>query len=344
MLKIALGLLLLIVLGLLMRSMLATPYYGGPLSDHFDGQRFYDTQTPPKRFLDLFKWKLFGEKTPWPEWVEIAPQPAPPKRVAGGALRLTFVNHNTVLIQTAGLNILTDPQWSQRASPVRFLGPRRVHAPGVALADLPPIDVVLISHSHYDHMDRDTLQQLYAQHKPRILVGLGGVALLHEMGVPAEALDWGGHLPLTSVVEAHFVQVKHWSARTLWDRNQALWGGFVLTTAHGNLYFGGDCGYSDAFVQQGQRYGPFRLALLPMGHYAPRWFMRHAHMNPAEAVQAHTDLAARYTLGIHWGTFPLTDEGRTQPLQDLAVALQAGGVDAEHFRTLQPGESWLVPE
>jgi len=322
-------------------------YYDGPPSDHFDGERFFNPGRPSdKGFLDFLRWQLTAERGPWPDAVPLRHRAIPPERVPGGALRVTLVGHATVLIQTRGLNILTDPVWSERASPVSWAGPERVHKPGIRFADLPRIDAVLVSHNHYDHLDLDTLQRLWERDRPRIIVPLGNDAIIrdHDADIEVRALDWGERSRLSERVAVALEPLQHWSARGLFDRNEALWGAFVVTSPDGPIYFAGDTGYGDgrSFRRVRARYGPVRLAMLPIGAYEPRWFMRYQHMNPDEAIRAHRDLDARRSLGIHFGTFRLADDAYAQPLRDLQAARRARDVAPHVFRTLRPGEVWVL--
>ncbi len=316
-------------------------YYTGPVSDHFDGVRFFNPGHPDtdRSLGDMLRWK-FGEKPAhWPKAVP-AQQVVPEARVDG--LRVTMVGHATVLIQAGGLNVLTDPLWSSRASPVRFAGPRRVSPPGIALADLPKIDVVLLSHNHYDHLDVATLRQLQAGHQPLIVTPLGNDATIRQ-AVPDARIavgDWGDRFALDHGAEAHIVPAHHWSARGTGDRRMALWGGFMLRTPAGLVYFAGDTGYGDGeiFRAMRARYGAPDVALLPIGAYAPRWFMAAQHTNPDEAVRIMLDLEARQAIGIHWGSFQLTDEPREEPLAQLREALDQRAIAPARFPAALPGE------
>jgi L-ascorbate metabolism protein UlaG (beta-lactamase superfamily) len=324
-------------------------YYQGPVSDHFDGERFFNAlRTPPHGRWDLLRWivdrQLRGTRAKWPA---SAPSPfadRPPKRVDGASIRICYVGHASFLIQTAGLNVLLDPVWSERASPFRFIGPKRVNDPGVAFADLPPIDVVLVSHGHYDHLDVATLSQLAAAYRPRVITPLGNDTIMrnHDPGIRAEAHDWSDRVDLGPGVAATLVPTQHWSARNLSDRNMSLWASFVIETPGGRIYFVGDSGYGDGrnFRNVREEHGPLRLAILPIGAYEPRWFMQDQHMNPAEAVQALADCGAELAFAHHHGTFQLTDEGIDAPLIALADALRVAGIPAERFRTLRPGQVW----
>ena len=259
---------------------------------------------------------------------------------------VTWIGHATTLVQSGGLNILTDPVVSERASPVAFLGPRRAQPPGIALADLPPIDVVVVSHNHYDHLDRASVAQLHARGAGRtlFLVPLGLKRWFADLGITSVVeLDWW-EVHRHRGVEFRLVPVQHWSARGLHDRNRTLWGGWVVHAPDLRWYFSGDTGYSRYFGDTRERTGPVDLALLAIGAYQPRWFMREQHMDPAEAVQAHRDLGAARSIGIHWGTFALTDESLDQPPRDLAAARQAAGLGESEFSVLAIGQTrWVAP-
>lgn len=325
------------------------PYYQGPVSDHFDGLRFRNPAGEPetdRSLKDVLRWRRTAPDNPWPPSVPVTP--ARPDAAVPG-LRITMIGHATVLIQLGGLNILTDPVWAQRASPVRFAGPRRVTAPGVALADLPPIHAVLLSHNHYDHLDVATLKALTKAHAPLIITPLGNDSIVrrHVPGARLAALDWHQAHPLdpAGTAQAHLVPALHWSSRGPRDRRMALWGGFMLCAQGRTVYFAGDTGYGTGAIFRAlrARFGPVDCALLPIGAYDPRWFMAAQHTNPAEAVAIMRDLDADRALGIHWGTFKLTDEPREDPLHQLDAALAAQGIAPERFRALHPGQVADIP-
>ena len=321
-------------------------YYEGAISDHFDGMRFVDPHgMPPKSFPDLLRWwSSRGGRVAWAGSAPSSFADTPPARVDGAALRVSFVGHASLLMQTGGLNILVDPVWSERVSPVDFVGPKRVNDPGIAFDALPKIDVILVSHNHYDHLDIATLSRLVAAHHPRVITPLGNDTIMqaHDPAIMAEAHDWGDRIKLTPDVEVTLAPMRHWSARGVFDRNKALWAAFVIATPAGRIYHVADSGYGDGFRFREARglYGPFRLAILPIGAYEPRWFMRDQHMNPAEAVQALVDCGAATALASHYGTFQLTDEAIDAPLLALTDALSAAGMPPERFQALRPGQVW----
>jgi L-ascorbate metabolism protein UlaG (beta-lactamase superfamily) len=321
-------------------------YYDGPVSEHFDGARFLDTQhgTALKSLPQLLRWYAERNRTEWPDWAPSPFSDRPPRRVDDNTWRISYVGHASLLIQAAGLNILTNPVWSQRASPVSFAGPKRVNDPGIAFDTLPPINVVLVSHNHYDHLDATTLIGLSTPHRPRVIAPLGNDTIIrsYNANVGVEAHDWGARIELSPKVAVTLAPMRHWSARGLMDRNKALWTAFAIETPAGKIYHVADSGYGDGhyFREARRQLGPFRLAILPIGAYEPRWFMRDQHMNPAEAVQAYRDCGAELALGHHYGTFQLTDEAIDAPVMALADARKASGLSDQQFRLLRPGEIW----
>ncbi|KQT55289.1 MULTISPECIES: MBL fold metallo-hydrolase [unclassified Aureimonas] len=317
------------------------PYYTGPVTDHFDGLRFSNSgKSSDKSLRTVLRWRMAGEAKPWPKGRAALPPDRPPQR--SEALRLSFVGHASFLLQVAGFNILFDPVWSERVSPFRRIGPKRIDPPGIAFEDLPPIDAVLLTHNHYDHMDLDTLRRLQAAHRPRFVTPLGNDTILRRAIEGAETTvgDWGGTVALSDRVNAVFTPANHWSARSIRDRRMALWSGFVIQTAERRLYHSGDTGYGDGSIFRaiGETFGGFDLALLPIGAYEPRWFMGDQHASPADSVQILEDVRAARALGFHWGTFNLSDEGLEQPVADLAAALDAAGLDGSRFQPMRPGE------
>ncbi|MES3153815.1 MBL fold metallo-hydrolase [Sphingomonas faeni] len=315
-------------------------YYQGPTSDHFDGVRFFNPGQPsPARGLgDVLRWKFGGATEKWPSSVPVTPA-KPEARIAG--LRITMVGHASLLIQAAGRNILTDPVWSDRVSPVSFAGPKRVTAPGIAFDDLPPIDIVLLSHGHYDHLDIATLRRLQAVHAPLMAMPLGNDTIVRAAVPDASCIvgDWWERLPLGDDLATTLTPANHWANRWPNDVRMALWAGHYLATPSGSVWFVGDTGYGDGaiFPAVRARLGAPDVALIPIGAYAPRWFMADQHVDPAEAVRILCDVEARRALGIHWGSFQLTDEAREAPCIALASALSAAAIPASRFVAAIPG-------
>lgn len=323
--------------------------HSGPPTRNFDGRTFHNIAPEPAGALwGFLRWQLFEPGEPWPKRVD-AQFDMPPPRVKTGELRVGFVGHATVLVQFDGLNILTDPVWSERASPVRFAGPRRVRPPAIPFDDLPPIDVVLVSHNHYDHLDAETIARLWRRDRPLIVAPLANREILraHEPKLEAIELDWGqSHRAERSGVAVTITAepLQHWSARGPVDQNLSLWAAFIVRTAAGAIYFAGDTGYGNGahFREVGRHQGPFRLALLPIGGYEPRWFVGFAHMNPEEAVQAGLDLRADHVLGHHWATFRLTNEAIDEPRERFLTEVAARSLSPERFRAFPPGGSWSI--
>lgn len=317
---------------------ISAPAYQGPASDHFDGKHFHNiTPAEPKGFFSIIKWRLTKDEGPWRKWVNAKPGPAPEKRMGKGEMRITFVNHSTVLIQMDELNILTDPIWSERASPVGWAGPRRVRPPGIRYEDLPPIDVVVVSHNHYDHLDIPTLQKLSADHNPQIFTSLGNVLLMQENGIKnGKQIDWSQTVDLTDGVTLTCVPAQHWSGRGFSDRMTNLWSGFLFKGPAGTVYFAGDTGFGPHFRMIAERYGPIDVALLPIGAFRPRWFMQSSHLSPSDAIQAHEILGAKQSIAIHFGTFNLGDDGETEPPNLLKQEIKRTGAA---FHILNFGQS-----
>jgi L-ascorbate metabolism protein UlaG (beta-lactamase superfamily) len=323
--------------------------YDGPVSDHFDGLRFFDPHgAPPKSLGEVLRWQFGGDRKRmnWPDWAPSPYADTPPPRVDGDKVRLSFVGHASWLIQAAGLNILVDPVWSMRASPFTWAGPKRHNDPGIAFEELPEIDVVLVSHGHYDHLDIATLSKLAAKFSPRVVTPLGNDVTMREAdrAIKAEAFDWQDRTELGNGLAVTLVPTRHWSARGFSDRNKALWASFVIETPVGKLYIVCDSGYGDGghFRRVAEAHGPLRLAILPIGAYEPRWFMRDQHMNPADAVKALADCGAAQALAHHHGTFQLTDEGIDAPAIALGEALDQAEVPRDKFAVLKPGQVFEI--
>ncbi len=324
------------------RIFFASPRWMGALSDHFDGERFRNLEHGWQTEGSFLKWQATRVPGEWPDHPDAPYGPRPPERVSGGGLRVTFINHSTTLVQMDGVNILTDPVWSQRVSPVTFTGPRRHRPPGIRFDDLPPIDLVLVSHNHYDHLDVATLRAIEARHRAPIVTPLGNAALMRRQGINgAIDLDWWQTTRHANGVATTVVPARHFSARAISDRNRNLWGGFVVSGPSGHVYFAGDTGWGTHFEEVGRRFAPIRAALLPIGSYLPRWFMHPAHIDPAQAVDAHFALRAKTSVAIHFGTFALGDDGEYDPIRDLHEALAGKGNPP--FLVLDQGEGRDLP-
>lgn len=305
-------------------------------SDHFDGREFHNLDGAPagRSLADLLRWKFFGGRiAAWPKRLPIAtPSSTLPTNLGPDETAVTFVGHSTFLFQFAnGLNVLSDPVWSDRVSPVTFAGPRRFRPPAIAFDALPPVGLVLVSHGHYDHLDLAALRRLDERFNPLFLTGLGNHAFLRRHGLrQVEELDWWQSYRFPGL-EVTFTPAQHWSKRSAGKKNDTLWGGFWLRSNNLRIFFSGDTGLGRHFALIRERLGPPDLAFLPIGAYEPRWFMRGQHMNPADAVQAHRTLGARRSVAMHFGTFQLTDEAIDQPVIDLAAALRAARIDPAEF-------------
>lgn len=319
--------------------------YQGPPSDHFDGKLFYNpTIKDNKSAFSVFKWWFSRERAAWPE--KVANLPASPIEAvhSPNQVKVTFVNHATMLIQSLHVTILTDPIWSMRASPFSFYGPKRVRDPGIAFDDLPHIDLVLISHNHYDHLDKQTLQQLNHKFHPIYIVPLGNRVLLHGFGIDNNRiieLDWWQKYEYKNALVT-LLPTQHWSARWLNDKYKTLWGAYGIELENKKIYFAGDAGYSSYFSEVKNKWGRPDIAFIPIGSYLPRWFMKLHHMDPKEAVRAHLDLGSQKSIAMHYGTFQLSDEAYDQPIKNLQKALQKESLSENDFIILPEGQSLLV--
>ena len=298
-------------------------------------------------FLDFLRWRFGGgPKDPAVVPPGSLPEFVPPVAAADlnsinhpdpNVIQVTWIGHAAFLIQVNGLNILTDPMFSERASPVSFAGPKRLAPPGVALKDLPKIDAVIISHNHYDHLDAHSVKAI--GNGPRYFVPPGYTAWFKKHGIDnVQELDWWASAMLGGL-RFHAVPTQHFSGRSLFDRNEVLWAGWVIETRSGKIYFSGCTGYAPLFKEIGSRLGPMRLSLIPIGGYSPRWFMRSMHVDPPEAVRIHQDVRSEQSVGMHWATFPLTDEHPSEPPAYLARALQEADASGDRFVVMKIGET-----
>ena len=310
-----------------------------PFPRHFDGKRFFNPGGAQARgFADVLRWQFSNRPEPSPRFVDDVQQTRPPAGVEGEELLVTLVNHATVLIQLPGHNILTDPIWAERASPLKSVGPRRRRRPGVRLDDLPRIDTVLLSHNHYDHMDLTTLRKLAEAGHSQFVVPMGVAKLMRANGIgPIHELDWGDSV-LLGEARIHAVPAQHFSARGIFDRNRTLWCGYVIEASNRIVYFAADTGFAEHFALIRERFGSPDLALLPIGAYKPEWFMSPIHMSPDDALRAHRILGAKTSIAIHHGTFQMADDGLDTPKKRL---LEIAKEDS--FVVLDNGQSLTLP-
>ena len=324
-------------------------YYSGPITDHFDGVFFYNSKDEnTTRLSDLLKWKLFEKRAVWPQtYTSLYSTVSPKSSLPKDETKVTMVGHATLLIQMGGLNILTDPVYSERASPIDYIGPKRHNPPGIPFKALPRIDVILVTHNHYDHLDLQTLSKLVARDNPKIYTPLGNDTIIQASIETADIQtgDWGDEFMHNSQLKIHFEPCQHWSARGTGDRRMALWAAFVLESVSHKVYHIGDTGFGKGnnYRDAAKKHDGFDLAILPIGAYEPRWFMKSSHQNPREAVTGLQLCKARYGLGHHWGTFQLTNEEVDAPKRALAKALKKQALDHDRFIALQPGQVWTLP-
>lgn len=333
------------------------------VSDHFDGLLYFNPGVPqtlpyppgqaPRRGGTWWVWNWILNND-WPEWPEVKdnpPGPRPVVRVPKGVISVTPVGHATFLIQMDDLNILTDPIWSDSCSPVPWMGFKRHLRPGIRFEDLPPIDVVLVSHNHYDHLDLPTLERLAEKGTPRSIVPLGNLNLVRGAGIPTvDELDWWQSVRVSSDVTITLVPAQHFSMRALGDHNQTLWGGFVISGYSGNVFYSGDTGYGPHFQEIARRFSPFRVALLPIAPFRPQktdeptsGYRSILHMGPAEAVKAHLDLGAPFTIAAHFQVFRLGIEGFDDAVTVLASTLKEHNLKPDTFVAPVLGQAIIMP-
>jgi L-ascorbate metabolism protein UlaG (beta-lactamase superfamily) len=349
--KILLGLLIFIVVAvvvlLTIGYLISAPGYKGPVTDHFDGKQFHNYNGAKAKGLgEAIKWMLSSnDKKPWGAFRNEPPGPPPPDRVGGSPVRVTFVNHSTVLLQFDSLNVLTDPVWYERTSPFQWVGPARNRPPGIRFEDIPKIDMLLLSHNHWDHLDIETVQKLCRRDQPKVYCPLGVKAFLEEKGCRnVTEMDWNDFLAYNDSTTIHCVPAQHFSGRGIFDRDATLWCGFLIDSrVAGKLYFVGDTGYGPFFKKIGEQFGPIRLALIPIGAFRPTWFMSPIHCSPAQAVRIHDDIRSQQSVAIHYGTFPLADDGENEPVEELRKVLTTKPQVDTRFWTLREGEGRLVP-
>ena len=322
---------------------LSAPGYKGEISDHFNGKVFVNPGSVKAKGLgDVIKWSTNRKRQPWEEITDVKKWPKPVSRFDEG-IRITFVNHSTFLIQVAGINILTDPIWSQRTSPVQFAGPKRMRPPGISFEDLPRIDYVIISHNHYDHLDVGTMKMLIKGHDPHVITPLGVGKFVKNLGSDrVKDLDWWQASDLNQEVKITSVPAQHFSGRGTRDRDATLWCGYVISSGIGSIYFAGDSGYGSFFKEIGRKFENIKVSLIPIGAYLPRWFMSPIHISPAEAIKVHNDVNSELSIAMHFGTFPLADDGQFQPVEDLKSTLNEAGISTDRFVILEEGQDIIV--
>ncbi len=318
---------------------LSAPAHKGSVTEHFNGTTFINpTGVKAKGLGDVLKWMLARKQGSWSEVKRTTFGEKPTQEVNVG-IRITFVNHTTFLIQTENLNILTDPVWSERTSPFSFAGPKRMRPPGIRLEDLPKIDLILLSHNHYDHLDVNTMQQVVKKHKPRIITPLGVKNFLEQENMKgAQDMDWWQEVKISESLIIQSVPAQHFSGRGMFDRDKTLWCGYVIKRKEGNLYFAADTGYNErTFKEIGERCAPITVSILPIGAYKPNWFMAPIHTSPADAIKIFLDTKTKAAVASHFGTFPLADDGAEDPINDLAIALRVENLSIEKFIILPEG-------
>jgi L-ascorbate metabolism protein UlaG (beta-lactamase superfamily) len=324
--------LLLFVVPQLIGYVLSEKGYTGPVTDHFDGKRFYNYgETNTRNLWHVLKWLLTRNREPW-SYVNAKAGPAPSVEVSN-QIRITHINHSTFLIQCDNVNILTDPVWSERVSPFRSLGPKRNRPPGIRMEDLPAIHVILLSHNHYDHLDIASLKLLEEKHRPQIIVPLGVDRLLTKHKLKnVSVLDWWQSVSASASLVVQALPAHHASARGSFDRDKTLWCGFSITTSIGKIYFAGDTGYhAETFNRIGRDTGPFQVSIIPIGASRPVWFMSPVHCTPHEALQIHIDVKSKQSIASHFGTFSLGDDSQHGPALELDEALEERGIDKKEF-------------
>jgi len=334
---VILPLMVMVIIG----AVLSGPRYRGPVTDHFDGSKFLNPgKVKAEGGLAVLKWMFTRKPGPWAETKTENFGKHPLAHFKGG-IRITFINHSSFLIQVDGVNILTDPVWSKRVSPFTWSGPKRMRPPGLRFGDLPRIHVVLLTHNHYDHLDVQTMRMVWVSHHPQIIVPLGVKRFLDKNHIGAAfEMDWWQEIQLENKLTINCVPAQHFSGRGLLDRDATLWCGYVITTTAGRIYFAGDTGYNEnTFKEIARRFAPFKLSMIPIGAYKPKWFMSPIHVSPEEAVKIHLDVKSETSIGMHFGTFPLADDGGDDPKNDLNEALYNYKIAREEFLILQEGEA-----
>jgi L-ascorbate metabolism protein UlaG (beta-lactamase superfamily) len=310
-------------------------------SDHFDGKRFHNLEIKKgPGLLEVLKWKISGKMKKWPKKVENQIEPQLPLLIENDQVFVTHINHSTMLVQVHGLNIITDPVFSQRVSPFSWAGPKRARDPGIQLHNLPKIDAVLLSHSHYDHLDLASIRQIDKRDQPIHVVPLGVGSILQRAGIKRTVeLDWWEEHRFNDDHVFVLTPAHHWSQRHFFDYCKTLWGGFVIRSKNLKVFFAGDSGYSSHFQKIFNRFGKMDVSILPIGAYEPRWFMKEHHMDPHEAVVVHKELGSDLSIGMHFGTFQLTDEAIDDPVVHLKESLVLHQLPQDVFIAPENGQT-----
>lgn len=341
--KIVLAIVLLLILsvsgGLFVGCSISADKYMGKTSYNFNGNTFVNMDSiSSKGFWGILKVALTEERGSWKKMPIDETLPLPPKYAENGEVKVTFINHSTFLIQVNGINIITDPIWSKRTSPFSWIGPSRYVEPGITFDQLPKVDVILISHNHYDHMDIPTLRRIVERDKPRIFAPLGNSAFLTKNDISgSEDFDWWDEINVKDDISIACVPAQHFSGRGLDDRNKTLWSGWMVKTPYGNIYFAGDTGYGSFVHEISNRFQPIITSIIPIGAYKPRWFMHPVHVDPQQAAQMHIDLQSQQSIGCHFGTFNMAWEGMYEPVEELAQALDSLNIPKNDFLVLKQG-------
>lgn len=331
-------LLAVVLLTVIFGFVLSGPGHEGGMTDHFDGKRFINPNgLAAQNLLGVLKFGIYRKPEKWIKDYETDTRTEAIPKPKQDEVQVSFVNHSTFLIQVGGLNILTDPVWSKRCSPFQWAGPERMRPPGFSMDLLPKIDIVLLSHNHYDHLDVNTIKAIHQKHKPKFVVPLGVGKFLSKLGVTdSSELDWGQTENIDSC-SIKGIPANHFSSRGLFDRDKTLWCGYLLKFGDYKIYFLGDSGYGSNFKTLGEEEGSIDLALIPIGAYLPKWFMSPIHVSPEEAVQVHKDVRAKQSIAMHFGTFPLADDAMETPIQELRKALAKSNLPKEEFMVPDEG-------
>lgn len=320
---------------------ISAPGYTGNSTTNFDGTKFINREGyDNKGFFDMIKWITNREPGTWTEKTaaDVVFGEIPAEKISDSTQVITYINHSTFLIQTNGLNLITDPVYSERVSPVSFAGPKRMRPPGIHFDDLPKLDIVMISHNHYDHLDINTLKKIQKHFDPLFITPLGVDLYLQKKGISKTvSLNWWQTHKVNNEISISVVEAQHFSSRGLFDRDKTLWAGFVIESNNGNIYFAGDTGYNDFFKKIGEEYFPIKTAIIPIGAYIPRWFMGPVHVDPKQALQIHKEVGAELSIGMHYGTFPLADDGEMDPINDFEKEKTN-----ENFILLKEGEKRII--